>query len=679
MKASSTPLLLLLVTLLLGGSTVVGASRPAGVIQAAASPTFSRDVAPILFQKCAACHRPLGAGPFPLLSWEDARKRARQIAEVTTSRYMPPWLPEAGHLPFQEERRLSARQIYLLRRWAETGAARGDPAEQPPAPVWTAGWQLGEPDLVLSMSETYSLEAEGTDVIRYFALPNPLPDVRFVRGFEFRPGNNKIVHHARMLIDPTGLSERLDEQDPEPGFERGMSRVNVSDPDGHWLGWTPGKQPALRDPELAWSLRPGTAVVLELHMVRTGKPETIRSSMGLYFTPRRPTRQPVVLRFGSVIMDIPAETTDYVVSDDYRLPTDVELLNVYPHAHLLATSMESWATFPDGSRQTLFEIKRWNFDWQDEYRYLEPVFLPRGTVLSMRYRYDNSSGNPRNPFQPARRVVWGEQTENEMGDLWFQVLTRTKEDRVSLNRDYHAKEKKAWSGNYRRQLEFDRNNDNAHYNVGSELVGEGKLAEAMEHFREAIRINPKHAEAHFNLASAYEELGDEERARTHFSRAADISPGFGRAHGRLGVLLANAGNWTEAISRFKKSLEILPGNALMHNNLGAALLSQGRLGEAEPEFKRAIELEEFADPHYNLGTLYGSRRQWALAESHFLRAIAIRPAFTEAINDLGNVFAEQAKWEEAEKQFQQAVEVDPDFLPAREALKQVQSILGRRP
>lgn len=677
MKTTLAHCLLVCTNLLLLMPTITVGFGRTGIVSEGVSetPDFSRHIAPILFEKCGACHRPDGAAPFSLLTWQDARKRARQIAEVTRSRYMPPWLPEPGHLAFENNRRLNSEEIRLLKKWAETGTLRGDPSKAPPMPEWSSDWQLGEPDLTLEMKEEYSLKEEGGDVIRYFTLVNPLKKSRFVRGFEFQPGNGRIVHHARMLIDTTGLSKRLDDQDPAPGFSEGMGRVNVSDPDGHWLGWTPGKQPILRDPKFSWRLKPGTAVVLELHLVPTGKPEKIQSSLGLYFTDQEPTRQPVILRIGSVAMDIPADSTDYVVLDEYRLPTDVELLNVYPHAHLLARRMQAWATFPNGRRETLLEIKRWNFDWQDEYRYLEPYFLPKGTILSMRYEYDNSSSNPRNPFQPPRRIIWGEQTENEMGDLWFQVVTSNKDERVVLNRDFHAKETKAWDENYRFQLEFGRNKDNAHFNFGSGLVAKGEISEAIFHFKEAIKINPSHAEAHYNLASAYQEIGNQGRASIHFSRAIDSNPEFGLAYGRLGTILANRGDWATAIARFKKSLDLLPRDPLTRNNLGVALLSEGRLSEAERQFKWALEIEEFADPHYNLGTLYGSRRQWGLAELHLRRAISIRPVFTLAVNDLGNVFAEQARWEEAADQFARALEIDPGFVPAREALRQVQSIL----
>lgn len=659
--------------------TPVASAELRGSVEQQEAPTFARDVAPILFDRCSSCHHPGGAGPFSLLSWEEARNRARQIADVTASRYMPPWLPEPDPPAFAEERRLSGAEIATLASWAAAGAPLGKPRDLPPVPVYKAGWQMGEPDLVLTMPATYNLKAEGADVIRYFAIPNPLSRERFVRGFEFRPGNSKIVHHARIVLDLSGLTERLDLQDPEPGFARGMNRAQISDPDGHWLGWTPGKQPAMRDPELAWRLDPGTVLVLELHLVPSGKPESIQSSLGLYFSDKPPMRRPVILRFGSLVIDIPAGDSEYSIQDDYKLPISVEILNVYPHAHLLATEMESWATLPDGSRRNLIHIKRWNFDWQDEYRYRSPVKLPKGTVLSMRYRYDNSANNVRNPYNPPRRVVWGEQTINEMGDLWFQVLPSDPEERDVLSRHFGSKEDQAWKACYVHQLQVDPGDADAHFNLGTTLIEESEMVAAMRHLKEAVRIDPRHTEAHFNLASAYEEQGNLEKARTHFSRVIELSPDFGRAHGRLGVLLAADGDWKEAETHFRRTLDLIPTDPLTRNNLGVALLWQERFDEAEDQFQYALRIQEFADPHYNLGTLFAMRRDWPRAEFHLRKAIDIRPSFAEAYNDLGNVYAEQGKWKQAEEQFERALAADAGLTQARESLQQVRALQKRQP
>ena len=215
--------------------------------------TFSRDIAPLVFEHCAECHRPQGAGPFPLLTYDDVRRRANQIATVTGSGFMPPWLPEPAYGQFVGERRLSPEQIEMLRHWAEQGALEGDPTEVPARPQWTEGWQLGEPDLILTLPEPYTLAAEGPDVFRNFVVSIPVSGTRYVRAVELHPGRKQVVHHAIVMVDPQGGAARLDAEDPEPGYD-GMDSIYGHAPDGHFLGWTPGKvaDPGEGDLPCAW-------------------------------------------------------------------------------------------------------------------------------------------------------------------------------------------------------------------------------------------------------------------------------------------------------------------------------------------------------------------------------------------------------------------------------------------
>ena len=200
-----------------------------------------------------------------------------------------------------------------------------------------------------------------------------------------------------MLLDSKGLARLRDAHEPGLGFAEGMALGEVFDPDGHWVGWTPGKQPTLRRPDLAWRIDAGTDLVLELHMLPTGKPESIQSSLGLYFTDRKPAIIPFILRLGRSDIDIPAGEVNYISEDSYQTPVDIEVLNVYAHAHYLGKSVEGWAVLPSGARRDLLRIDDWSFDWQDDYRYQEPVRLPRGSRIFMRVSYDNSAGNPASP------------------------------------------------------------------------------------------------------------------------------------------------------------------------------------------------------------------------------------------------------------------------------------------
>ena len=199
--------------------TVAGWQSADGTGRPHAPPTFTRDIAPILFDHCAPCHRPGQLAPFSVLEYETVRAHARQIATATARRFMPPWLPEHGYGDFRNERRLRDDQIETIRRWVREGAIEGDPRDRAEVPTFTEGWQLGVPDLVLTLPEPYTLRAEGEDVFRLFVMPIDLASTRYVRGVEFRPGNAKVVHHATLLLDPARSSRRLDADDPEPGYE----------------------------------------------------------------------------------------------------------------------------------------------------------------------------------------------------------------------------------------------------------------------------------------------------------------------------------------------------------------------------------------------------------------------------------------------------------------------------
>lgn len=327
--------------------------------------TFYKDIAPITYQYCVPCHRPGEAGPFPLLTYSDVKKRAGQIAAVTMSRYMPPWLPEAGYGRFEGERRLTDAQIHTIQRWLAQGLREGSPADAPPVPAFTAGWQLGEPDLVVQASRPFTLRADGPDVFWNFVLRAPVSETRYVKAIEIRPGNARIVHHANLLVDRT-RSSRSREKEPGAGFE-GMDldiEADTFEPDSHFLFWKPGSVPYVEPEGLAWRLDKGDDLVLNMHLQTTGKPEEILPAVGLYFTDKPQTRFPMLIQLehdGKI--DIPPGDKDFLITDDFRLPLDVDVLGVYPHAHYLGKVLEGYATLPDGTRRRLVRIPDWDLNW----------------------------------------------------------------------------------------------------------------------------------------------------------------------------------------------------------------------------------------------------------------------------------------------------------------------------
>ena len=572
------------------GSVVLAAAQPAPGAPTS-SPTFSDDIAPLVIEHCAPCHRPGEVGPFSLLTFDDVRRRARQIAEVTASRFMPPWKPEPGFGgPFVGSRRLSDADVALFRRWADAGAPAGDLGRVPPQPDWPQGWRLGTPDVVVTMPEPYTVPADGPDTFRNFVLPIPIERAAFVAGIEFRPGNPRVAHHANLRLDRTRSSRQLDEQDPEPGYEGPIS-PQAHYPDGHFLGWTPGQLPPLAESGMAWRLEPGSDFVIQLHMQSTGRPESIQASVGLYFTDAPPVRTPMMLRLGRQSIDIPAGAPRYVIHDRFTLPVGAELIGVQPHAHFRATEINGVATLPNGRTESLIRISDWDFNWQDVYRYETRPFLPAGTTVAMEYVYDNSAANPRNPDNPPRRVRFGQFSNDEMGDLWLQLLPRSEADRQTLAQAFMPKVLNEDIVGYESMLASDPDNAVLHRDVAVLYMTADRIAAAVRHYRRSLELDPASATAHYNLATLLAAGGALDDAVRHFRRAVALRPAHAAAHNNLGAVLRALGRVAEATPYFERAVALDASNAAAHNNLASALVIAGRADAAVRHYRRALALE----------------------------------------------------------------------------------------
>ena len=550
--------------------------------------TFAKDVAPIIFEHCSSCHRPGEIGPFSLLTYEDVRPRAAAIARAVRTGLMPPWKPEPGYGEFAGARRLSARQIGIIGQWIDGGALEGNPADLPLRPSFPDGWRLGEPDLVIRMAEPYQLPASGPDVLRNFAIPIPLRSTQYVKGLEFRPGNARVVHHADIRIDRTPSSRVLDEADPAPGYDGRLS-ANSEFPDGHFLGWTPGQLVPFSSDDMSWRLDPGSDLVVQLHLHPTGTPELVQASIGLFFTDTPPARTPTMLRLGRQNIDIAAGVTSYRIDDRYVLPIDVEVHAVQPHAHFRAREIRGWATLPDGTRRWLIYIKNWDFNWQDVYRYSEPFVLPKGTTLAMQYTYDNSATNRSNPDRPPKRVRWGQNSGDEMGDLWIQVLPRTEEDRKRLSADFGPKVMAEDAVGYEKLLESDRQNARLHEAVAALYLSLQETDKALVHLRDALQIDPDSAEAHYNLAIALVRTGQIDDAIQHFERTLQIDPDHVAAHVNLGAVFRSRNRLVEAIAHLRRALELDADNAAAHTNAAGVFAEQGNVRDAIAQYRLAVQ------------------------------------------------------------------------------------------
>ena len=622
-----------LVVLLLAGS-VLHAQPPAEV-------TFSRDVAPIVLARCAGCHRPGGAAPFSLVTYADASSRARQIAAVTKSRYMPPWRPEPGYGEFAGERRLTDDEISTIERWVSSGAREGDRSSLPAAPTWSAGWQAGQPDLVLTLPE-YTVPASGeTDLYRNFVVEVPAAPggaTRYVRGLEFLPGNTN-VHHANIFVDRTSASRRLDDEDPLAGT-RASFQTRRRSLDGHFLGWTPGQAPPLAPAGLSWRLESGSSLLVQLHLQATGKPERIRPSIGLFFSADPPARIPVMLRLGRQSIDIPPGDRAYVVSDAFTLPVDAEVHAVQPHAHLRAREVRAWADLPDGGRRWLIVVRQWDFKWQDQYRYAQPFWLPAGTVLHLEYVYDNSAENPHNPDMPPRRVVWGFRSSDEMGDVWVQLLTRGEADRTRLFSETDRKMTAESIVGLETQIAVRPDYAAIRNDAAVLYIRTGQPQKAAVHFAQVVRLEPQSAPARFNLGSALQASGDLAGAAAEYREALRLDASYARAHARLGEIVLSQGRVDEAIGHLREAVRLDPTELAPHYNLGVAAIAADRLADAVAPLERAVQISpSFPEARYNLARVLAGLHRYSEAITQLRTALETRPDWVDALAQLSWLLA----------------------------------------
>lgn len=640
--------------------------------QGPAQVTFSRDIAPIVFQNCSPCHHPNGSAPFSILDYEHARNRASQIALVTRTGYMPPWPPDPGPVQFKGERRLTPQQIELIQKWAELGAPQGDSSDLPEVPSFQERWQLGTPDLILRVAEPFTLAPADSDVFRNFVIPVPGQPTRFVKALEMRPGNKKIVHHANILIDRSGAARRLDRKEAGPGFA-GMELELESqefEPQTHFLFWKPGSVAQYEPPGMSWRLDKGTDLVINMHLQPSGKPETIQPEIGIYFTREPPTRFPMLIqleRDGE--LDIPPGDSDFSVMDHFELPVDVEVLAVYPHCHYLGKSVEGYAVLPDGSRKRLIRIRQWDFNWQAVYPYEEPVFLPKGSVIRMRFTYDNSAENVFNPHHPPRRVTAGNRSSDEMSHLWLQVLPKEKEGLKTIQAALMERRLEKYPGDF-----F------ALFNLGAIYQSRGKLRDAARLYLTALRARPEDAVVRNNLGATYLALGRRQEAIRQFEESIRLDPGYANPHFNLASLLLESGRLQEAALHFESVLAGTPDDPASLERLGRIRAEQGSFDEAAHLLERAIAADSSrVEPYANLAGVYAVLNQLPKSEELLRKALRLEPRNADLHNDLGSSLAAQGKISEAARHFRRALELAPDHSPARSNLQKAMAELAKAP
>ena len=401
-------------SLVLAATAAVMAGQ-AGPTVSAQAPTFSKDVAPIVFKNCAGCHRPGESAPMSLLTYADARPWARAMSRRVAEGSMPPWHADAESGTFENERRLSADEKAVMTRWADAGAPEGNPKDLPAAPTFADGWSIGTPDAVFQMAEDYAVPASGTIQYQYFTIPTNFTETRWVQAIEVRPGNRALVHHVLVYYPaPASTDNALSRVlDTGLGGAAGVGRGGLGNVRRLIATYAPGTAPQVFRPGTAMRLPPGGTLMLQMHYTSNGTAGTDRSKVGMVFAKEPPAAEIEASQFINTLFTIPAGAADHRVDASVGFAQDAVLWGIFPHTHVRGKRWSYTLALPDGTMKPLLSVPKYDFNWQTYYMFKEPLDIPKGSRILSSAWYDNSPANRSNP-DPTKAVRWGDQTWEEM-------------------------------------------------------------------------------------------------------------------------------------------------------------------------------------------------------------------------------------------------------------------------
>ena len=408
-------------------------------------PTFSKDVAPILYGHCAACHRPGDIAPMPLLSYGEARPWAKAIRNAVLTRKMPPWHADPRYGHFANDRSLSAAEIETIKAWVDSGAKAGEASDLPPRPQFPDGWRVGKPDSVFAIPSDFEVKAGSPDRYMYFTVPTKFTEDVWVQSVELKAGNRAVVHHAHVYLQlPETAAKGPKQKDftfkdgdvhhivPDaPVVDDGCSSAD----NGYWPGRKPGETQTMlgsfcpgKDPDVfpegyARKIPAGAVLGFQIHYNSHSiqGTEKDRTSVGFIFAKQPPKQRLRRIDVSNFLFQIPAGDGNHEVTACYVFEQDVRLVSYTAHMHIRGKDMKFEATHPGGRTETLFSVPHYDFHWQTEYRLEEPVPVEKGTRLKITAHFDNSANNPANP-DPAKVIRWGEPSFEEMMDGWIEFI-----------------------------------------------------------------------------------------------------------------------------------------------------------------------------------------------------------------------------------------------------------------
>jgi len=383
-------------------------------LAASETPTFYKDVFPVLQKTCQGCHRPGEAAPMSFLTYESTRPWAAAIREAVKTKKMPPWSADGIHGQFSNDPTLSSEESRTLVSWAEGKAPAGDPKDAPKPLEFVEGWNIGKPDLVVGMSRPYEVPAEGTIEYTRFIIPLNFAEDRWVSAAEVRPGNRTVVHHVIAYLRPPGSKWLAGAATGEPVPKR-LPGKKVDDEGGRgWLaGYAPGVPAVTQEPGRAILIKAGSDLVLEMHYTTNGKSAPDQTKVGVIFAKTPPKERLAIMAAMNNKFVIPPNADNYEVKSSYTLPSEISLIGLIPHMHVRGKDFEYVAKYPNGESEILLKVPHYDFNWQHRYKLMSAKVLPAGTVIECTAHFDNSMNNKNNPDATAE-VRWGDQSWEEM-------------------------------------------------------------------------------------------------------------------------------------------------------------------------------------------------------------------------------------------------------------------------
>ncbi len=390
---------------LVPGAVLLSLFGLASAAAAAPTPTFTKDVAPILYKNCVECHRQTMFAPMPLVTYQDARPYAKVMKQRVAARQMPPWNadPAIGH--FRNDPRLTDAEVDIIARWADGGAPKGDDTDLPALPVMAEGWTIGKPDMVFRMAEPFTIPANGAVEYQYIRIPVDLPEDRWIKALEIKPGARAQVHHVIAYTQQSG---------------RPVSEAGVLGPNNIG-GVTPNKPGVVFPDGVARLLHGKHDIILQMHYTTNGTAAQDLTEVGVIFAKEPPVRQAA----GGLVINprfvIPPNDGNFEVRGQNTLANDTLLTSLTPHMHVRGKDMTYIVHYADGRDETLLRVPKYDFNWQITYELAEPKLLPKGTRLEVIAHFDNSPANKFNP-DASQPVKWGDQTWEEMMVGFFGTI-----------------------------------------------------------------------------------------------------------------------------------------------------------------------------------------------------------------------------------------------------------------